>query len=378
MLNFDPTAPLYEKFFPESLVDRFRNSATWHDESKTQQRDRDALSVAFVMRRRQGQVHSDVLETPFVLVTRNSTFTRYADVFVKSNLSVADFGFGPTVETKTLAAIVWIRFGSFESARLPEIQLIAACDRLLASNRELLRKAEQKVAALAGEQTATALLSSQQAVLDLVIAAAGSPDVIDASSGEEIIRALTAAAEEKGKLKERKAAERVKARMTEAIETREEQLQQLRAETSKLSEAHELAQAEIRQQQATVQRYEREWNERIAALSGRLALRSASISGGTVTTGWIACALVGLVGQLFIWNGSTWWHSTGREFLTGLAVIICAAVALVFSLRWVMPGQLDVAGVLQRHFSRLILRWFVSRIEPKEDRIGVSNSLRLK
>ena len=83
VLVFDRKSSLHAKYFTEEVIDRFRNRATWHDLSKSEQRERDALSIAFIMRRRQSSYQSDVLDSRFVLVTRKRLVSNYLSFRVR-------------------------------------------------------------------------------------------------------------------------------------------------------------------------------------------------------------------------------------------------------------------------------------------------------
>lgn len=157
VIPFRRNEPINVSEFSNDLIEEFKMRATWHDPYKSDQRERDALSIAFVMRRRKGACSSDIFSNKYVLVARNNTFTRFAKSFCTKFLDVPEYALGPAIETKTLAATVWMRFGSEADPNLPRLHLISACDRILASNRMLLRKAFQKAEGAKGTDVALAM-----------------------------------------------------------------------------------------------------------------------------------------------------------------------------------------------------------------------------
>lgn len=378
VLHFDKKSPLASNCFPDELIDRFRNTATWHDIHKTDQRERDSHSIAFVMRRRNGKFNSDVMENNFVFVTRNSTFTRFSEIFVKRHLSVPEFAFGPAIETKTLAALVWLRFGSVEVADLPQMHLISACDRILATNGELLRRAEKRIKELKSDEAATALLSSQQAVLDLVIAVGGSPDVLDGANGDELLRAFTASAEEKGRLDEREKAAQREAELHGAIAEVEERAKLVSDKAENLAFEKIRYEKAVRERDEELARISKEDNNRIQTIAANILSSADTSQWNSVAVLWIISAIFGLFGQFFIWQGIDWWKSSYLNILFGLLVIVASLIAAGLGLRVIPSGKIDLAAALHSALVRRFVRKRLSRIEYEGDRERIKNVLKAK
>lgn len=375
IVSFEKTNPTNTTLFPDRLIDRFRLGATWHDYSKTTQRERDAMSVAFVMRRRQGAYASDVLDCSYVLVTRNSTFTRYAQTFVRTNLAPPDFAFGPTIETKTLAAIVWVKFGSTASSELPQIHLISACDRILASNRELLRRAEKRLNESEGIETASALLTSHQAVLDLVISVGGSPDVLDSADGAQLLQAFSTSAEERGRNEERLKAEREKALLASVIAERERDVQSLDNKARLTSAEKTTLETRLKAAQNEVAAAQIRETKRIYLIAERLERESGRTASLMTSIFWVITTLYTAYGQFFIWDATLWnsgkWHDLAWNF----SVILATLIATAMGMRFLGVGQLDLANVMQRKLRHYFLLIKLSRIDPMEEQNAVRDEL---
>ncbi len=375
VLHFDPSAPLNARHFPEEFIDRFRNTATWHDQSKTDQRYRDALSIAFVMRRRQGKPSSDVFDTPFVLVTRNSTFTEFAKSFVRRSLSVPDYAFGPAIEIKTLAAFVWLRFGSTVDPKLPQLQLIAACDRILASNSEIIRKAENRLRDLRGQDVATALLSNHQAVLDLIVASGGDPDVIDGANGEELLRAVTATAEDRGRAEERARAAVVQKEFQEQVEEVQREAHSQRLAIQRYEADKVQARADADSLRSELERRSDTDARRAEIMARRITQESSSFAGYFITVLWIAVLIIAVYGQFFVWDPQNWSMTHPWGLATDLVTIAATVLLCLFGIRFIARGRLDLAAYLRRNLIDALIRSKLRKIEPPDEQNRVRVAL---
>ncbi|MBM7406903.1 MULTISPECIES: hypothetical protein [Sphingomonas] len=324
VLVMDRKSPLHANFFADELIDRFRLSSTWHGPDKVEQQYRDALSVAFVMRRRQGRYSSDAFDAPFTLITRNSTFTRYADLFVRTNLGPPSYAFGPAMETKTLAAITWMRFGDTVDRNAPETHLISACDRILASNGFLLKKAERRIAEQQGKEISEAIFSSQQAVFDLVVATGGSPDVLDAANSEELLRAVTSSAQELGRLEERHLADAEIDVARRAASDFASEAEAARQRSVQLAADKAISEGMLRAKQEEIAQIERASEARLDQIAEQTWEDAEAQAWWIVGSAWVVAALYGLGGQFFIWDGDGWWRGDERSLVLGSSVILAS------------------------------------------------------
>jgi hypothetical protein len=376
IITFDPASPLYEAHFSDAAIDDFRASATWHtDQSKSEQRYRDALSIAFVMRRRQGAHYSDVLETRYVLITRNSTFTRFSELFCRRKLSSPTWAFGPAIEIKTLAAFLWMRFGSEVDRDLPQMQLVAACDRILASNGEILRKAERKLKTLEGSDGALALLNSHQAVLDLVIATGGSADVIDGADGEQLIRALTASAEARGREAERQRANEEQAKLFRALDAANQLSEHRAAEKTELARESVRQEAILRDREAELARRDQSDLARARVAAETIWQASNTLARAVVTSVVLGCAGVTIFGQFFIWRGWDWWVAQPQNFLVGVAVVAASAVLALAGIEMIGKHSVNPQAWARKAIVAARIRAMLLNIPDKQERDRVSAAL---
>ncbi|MCW2405134.1 hypothetical protein M2336_001763 [Sphingobium sp. B1D7B] len=375
ILNFDRRSPLYASAFPDELIDKFRGSAHWHDMYKTDQRDCDAMSIGYVMRRRNGEIASDYFDTSFLLVTRNSTFTQFSTMFARSNLGIPNYAAGPAIETKTLAAMVWMRFGSAANPDLPQLHLVSACDRILASNRELLRKAEKRLETLKDTEAASVLLSSQQAVLDLVISTGGAPEVLDAANGEELLAAFTTSAEARGRDSERARSDAVRVELEAALATKDRDTEALKAKSVELAAAETKEQARRRQAEELIQKLKEDDDIRIAGIADLIQRKATNRARHYVLAMTVICTAISLGGQFFIWQGSAWWYHSATNFLAGSVVIVCSGLAAALGMHLIPPGHLDLADNLQNKIRRRSALMRLKHVHPVPDRNRVHERL---
>jgi hypothetical protein len=375
ILRFDRNDPRNENCFPDELIDQFRKSANWHDHYKTTQRDRDALSIGYVMRRRQGKLSSEIFETPFIFVARNSTFTRFSETFVQNNLAAPKYAVGPAIETKTLAAIVWMRFGSSADPDLPQIHLISACDRILATNGNLLRKAEKRIKEIRDDEVAEALMASQQAVMDLVVAVGGSPEVLDAAQPEELLHAFTTSAEARGREAEREKARAVEADLAAKMDATSKEAKALRNKAAILAAEKISQETKRKQAEQEIEMLLLAREERLHSQAGAIMERSNIVAWEIVRLVWVLAAVVSFGGQFFIWRGSDWWTASYVNLALGIIVLICTAVTVAFGIRFISPGKHDLAATLQSLISAASTRYHLNRLPLVEDRNELQDEL---
>lgn len=369
VLHFDRNSPLNREYFTDQLLDEFRSSANWHDYYKTDQRDRDSMSVAYIMRRRKGGFKSDIFETPFALIARNSTFTKFAERFVRQKISAPNYAIGPVVEVKTIAAASWLRFGSEVDPKLPQIHLISACDRILASNRELLRKAESRLKELQGDDAAMVILASQQAVLDLVIATGGSAEVLSGADAEAVLQALTTTAEARGRATERSLADAEHSALEEQIKARDAAL------AAAAKEAADLAAKQAAANDA-MSALEVASAARITNAAHAIIDQSNKLASNIVISIWFFILIFSVFGQFFIWKGNDqWWQGPTIDVALGALVIVSSGISAIGGARLFSSGRSDFAGTAQEWLTKRIVQRRIDQLEPTEFRNEVSDEI---
>ena len=280
------------------------------------------------MRRRKGLRSSDVLESKCILVSRNSTFAHFSQKFVIENLVNYSFSIGPVIETKTLSAITWMRFGSDAGNDFPEISLIATCDRILASNGVFLRKAEKKLRTVAEPDIVDAILSSQQSVLDLVIGVGANPEVIDGAEASELLRTVTSTAEERGREIERKRTEKV------ANELRQEKAERERENSELTAKAQRLA-AEKQSNLVIAENFKNAESARRCRLCSRVQARATKLAWLVTITVWLSLIAATLYLQFAFWSGPDMWKSNP---MLALITFTSTLLLLLSGLRFLPKG----------------------------------------
>lgn len=324
-------SPSNENYFSSELIDKFRSSATWHDQTKTVQKERDACSVGFVMRRRAGSTSSDILDCKIALVTRNAMFTEFSLAFCRRELDISEYDLGPCIEVKTLGANVWLRMGQTDATNLPQLHLIAACDKILSTNQSILRKAYSHVKNIVTPEQAQALLESEQAVLDLVISTGGSIDIIDSANSEELLSAFMTSSLEEGKASERRVAKEEIATLTTELNTIRNDLKSTKGQLSSAAMDNSLQALKLQaleksaeDEKRAVQNRQQNDAQHVFDVADRRAYAFM----------FAAAAFIGIIafcGQFFIWDGIEWWAESLLNILIGSLILLSCLITMIIT-----------------------------------------------
>jgi hypothetical protein len=94
-----------------------------------------------------------------------------------------------------------------------------------------------------------------------------------------------------------------------------------------------------------------------------------------VATLWVVSALVGILGQFFIWQGIEWWTKSYLNVAFGVIVIIATIIATAMGLRIIPPGKIDLAAALHTTLVRKSLNRRLRDMEHEGDRERVRKLL---
>jgi hypothetical protein len=100
--------------------------------------EKDAASVAWVMRRRKGDQSRDVLKAKHVLLTRNQMIYRRINKFCLERGYVKEDRVGPVILARDLAGVLWLLSGSTERAQISQRQLLLSCQRAQSNAPEVV------------------------------------------------------------------------------------------------------------------------------------------------------------------------------------------------------------------------------------------------
>ena len=135
----------HQDIFHQQDYEEFFSLVTWHE--NTLPREHDAIAVLKVMRARGGYQTDDLFEAKSVFLTHNQKFAYTAKRFaVDSNFSSSEH-VSPVIDRRMFAASLWLRAGAgLSSPDLPKREMLAAGERILELNPNVIRTAKRKIA----------------------------------------------------------------------------------------------------------------------------------------------------------------------------------------------------------------------------------------
>lgn len=132
--------PNQHGYFSRGLYEELRDRINWHEESVP--KERDAKSVAFIMRRRGGKQSVDPLKSGFLLITRSNILAEFSKRYCIEQGLIKNYETGPVIHQRRLAALIWLTFGTNEKEVLSRRQLLAACESVVRSRPQIIEKAQ--------------------------------------------------------------------------------------------------------------------------------------------------------------------------------------------------------------------------------------------
>ncbi len=226
--------PNQHKFFSKELFDDFASRVFWHQSASAAPRMRDGLSVALVIRRRDGRRVIDPLKSKCILLSQNWAFCNFSLRFCREKGLVVGEQIGPLIHQRRVAAILWLTLGTQERKELSRRSLLAACEQVTRMRPELIARARDVLRAVspASREQLDALLTiprSSQLLLDLTL---GVERVIQPDNALHILEEMKKAAfneaqnEAAGEIKAVRDAEKTRRqKLTNALDVAEKRQQ---------------------------------------------------------------------------------------------------------------------------------------------------------
>jgi hypothetical protein len=234
-----------------------------------------------------------------------------------------------------------------------------------------LKRAERRIKETQGEEASVAIFSSQQAVLDLILATGGSPDVLNSANSEELLQAVTSTAQEAGRIAERKIANEQIEDANSQIAARNQEIEEASEKIQQLAIDKVIADGLLRRKEEEISTLVETENVRLNEIANQIIKDARSQSWMFVGSLWVALALYGVLGQFFIWNGLEWWEASDGHKILGGTVIISTLMAAMFSLRFIPPGHVDLIGSIHNVSAKIRARMLIKQIRYIPDRNAV-------
>jgi len=114
--------------------------------------ERDALSAAVVMRRRQGVRQRDLFRSKFAVLTDNKAVEAVSHAFCVNNGMISKHHLGPFIDTSRAAAIVWLTSGNAGRKELSRRQLVLNCAKPLQNSPDVVEILRARIAESSAEK----------------------------------------------------------------------------------------------------------------------------------------------------------------------------------------------------------------------------------
>jgi hypothetical protein len=367
-------------FFDERMIASFKGELVgWSNEIS---RDRDARSIAYVIRLRKGENPNDTLRSKYLLLTQNGRLMSRAKDFCVENNVIRRFQAGPAIDVRRLAASLWLTLGSPEDrVALSKRQLLLNCSAAIRSRPDIVRKMVTTLRQFSPDKASQlrAILTLPRSSQLLADATLNDEGLINGDNIEKVLDVVRTAAiaEEKQRYDENLQQVELKAREDKiALEVKLEQLE----EAIEKERGHSGSEVErlkeelnrIAEQEETLKREARESiREIVEAISGNVTrFRSRAI----FTTKLLVSALLAPTLTYATFVTASVIHTT--EFQTYLsagimAFVSCSCILALWKLRISILSRVPRAKInafCQRRFAKQVM---VLHLDPRLSRLVI-------
>lgn len=245
--------PDLARHFSEANVDSLRSRVgVLH--KNVERRDRDAKSIAYVVRARAGLTVSPVSLSRYVFVTRNAGLCKVSADYVASSGTVAAGTAPPCVTDRQLAGVLWFCSGSTEpnGASLTKQKIIANCASAVAPRLDVVTRMGQVLFDKDKERLLEyeALMRDQRAALCLTKETLNVSSLVDADQATELLERmreeLTAEAREQAERDRNELVAKLELERREAVAYAEREAASARQESEDRDSALKAAEARLR------------------------------------------------------------------------------------------------------------------------------------
>ena len=216
------TNPNSHQFFSREKVEAVEQIVNWHDSENTHAIERDADTVAFVVRRRIGQRTNDIFASKFVAVTSNDAFTGSIRRHLLETMYYNSGQVLPIINLRELAARTWLEVGITKKngSNIPKSQLLRSCGKVALINEKAIARARDELSKIDPEKSKQfelllQLPRSARAAADLIL---NDEKYATGPNSTLMLEAAIKAAGESEAAKERAKAEKREAKLTSSID----------------------------------------------------------------------------------------------------------------------------------------------------------------
>lgn len=176
------------EYFNDDCMGRFSSSLlNWKNAVA---KDRDAKSLAYVMRLRGGKGDRDFLKSKCLFVTNNSTLARAARQFCSDEGLLRGSSATPIITVRTLSALLFLTLGSSdERAVVSRKQLVANCGKAAIATPHMMKAFYEKLRSFSPdkEDQIAAIINEPRSLQSIMDQTWGNPDVVSHDNFEQIL-----------------------------------------------------------------------------------------------------------------------------------------------------------------------------------------------
>lgn len=176
------------QYFNDDLMDKFRASlVNWKNSIA---KERDARSLAYVMRLRGGGADRDFLKSKCLFVTNNYTLAGVARNFCIAEGLVKQSLAAPIITVRTLSAILFLTLGSTEEkSEVSRKQLVSNCGKAVIATPSMMKSFYEKLKTFSPENEAqiAAIINEPRSLQCIMDQTWGNPEVVSSQNYEKIL-----------------------------------------------------------------------------------------------------------------------------------------------------------------------------------------------
>lgn len=197
----EPTGAAQQKYFVAALEDELTSRLRFHLLEKRLARERDARSLAEVIRLRAGvSVSMDKVQAcRYLFVTSNLKLQEQTRAFLMNKGLLDRSEFPPVISDRYFSGLAWLMFGGESDISLTTAKLLANCSTALRARPDIIAKTRAFLARIDPQKAAhfEALMTRERAARYLTEITLGDSLLITAENAEEIYERVEEIAGEK-------------------------------------------------------------------------------------------------------------------------------------------------------------------------------------
>lgn len=215
--------------------------------------ERDAKSVAIVMRKRQGHRTSSLFDSRVIMLSQNRRLCSVGrNVAIEHDL-LGEWDIGPIVHRSDAAGALFLVMGSDEREKVTRSELLSVCIRMIRLRPKIVESVKQQLESLQSNLSSDdldALLMEPRCAIALMDATIGADRIVDRSNVEEVIECVKRSVNEEDRRKYDKALKTQKdasdQQLNEVKQGLEEKIEELEQAITKQTERHDDLMEELR------------------------------------------------------------------------------------------------------------------------------------